>query len=84
MRCMFAQCNTTEFGVTCPDVWEQMWAASGSSLTLLRYCCWSAGADPTQAFGPLTQKAEMANGRAAMLGIAGLLIIELTKGSALF
>jgi hypothetical protein len=42
------------------------------------------GADVTQAFGPLTQKAEMANGRAAMLGIAGLLIVELAKGSALF
>lgn len=42
------------------------------------------GADPTAAFGPLTHTAEMANGRAAMLGVAGLLVIELTKGSALF
>eukprot|EP00882_Tetradesmus_deserticola_P008018 GHRQ01008446.1.p2 GENE.GHRQ01008446.1~~GHRQ01008446.1.p2 ORF type:complete len:106 (+),score=39.03 GHRQ01008446.1:453-770(+) len=42
------------------------------------------GADPTTAFGPLTHTAEMANGRAAMLGLAALIIIELTKGSALF
>jgi hypothetical protein len=42
------------------------------------------GADPTAAFGPLTHTAEMANGRAAMLGLAGLLIIELTKNGALF
>jgi hypothetical protein len=42
------------------------------------------GADPTAAFGPLTHTAEMANGRAAMLGLAALIIIELTKGSALF
>jgi hypothetical protein len=42
------------------------------------------GADPTAAFGPFTRAAELANGRAAMLGVAGLLIVELTKGSALF
>lgn len=42
------------------------------------------GADPTAAFGPFTRAAEVANGRAAMIGIAGLLIVELTKGSALF
>jgi hypothetical protein len=42
------------------------------------------GADPTAAFGPLTNTAEMANGRAAMLGLAALLIIELTKNGALF
>lgn len=42
------------------------------------------GADPTAAFGPLTHTAEMANGRAAMLGLAALLIIELTKNGALF
>jgi hypothetical protein len=42
------------------------------------------GADPTAAFGPFTRAAELANGRAAMIGVAGLLIVELTKGSALF
>lgn len=42
------------------------------------------GADPTAAFGPLTQRAEMANGRAAMIGAAALVILEATKGSALF
>jgi Chlorophyll A-B binding protein len=52
--------------------------AVGSLIPLMK------GADPTAAFGPLTHTAEMANGRAAMLGLAGLLVIELTKGSALF
>jgi hypothetical protein len=42
------------------------------------------GADPTAAFGPMTHTAEMANGRAAMMGLAALLIIELTKEGALF
>lgn len=42
------------------------------------------GADPTASFGPFTRAAEVANGRAAMIGVAGLLIVEATKGSALF
>ncbi|KAK9828994.1 hypothetical protein WJX72_003297 [[Myrmecia] bisecta] len=39
---------------------------------------------PKEPFGPFTPKAEMVNGRAAMIGFAALLIIEAVKGSALF
>jgi hypothetical protein len=38
----------------------------------------------TEAFGPFTPAAEMLNGRAAMLGFASLLAIEVVSGSALF
>ena len=34
--------------------------------------------------GPFTKSAEMLNGRAAMIGFAALLAIELVKQSALF
>lgn len=37
-----------------------------------------------ESFGPFTPKAEMLNGRAAMLGFAALLLVEALKGSALF
>jgi hypothetical protein len=37
-----------------------------------------------EAFGPLTPHAEMTNGRAAMLGFASLLLVEVFRGSALF
>lgn len=37
-----------------------------------------------QELGPFTAKAEMLNGRAAMIGFAALIIIELVKGSPLF
>jgi hypothetical protein len=37
-----------------------------------------------QELGPFTAKAEMLNGRAAMIGFAALLVIELVKGSPLF
>jgi len=42
------------------------------------------GSIPHCSIWPLTHTAEMANGRAAMLGLAALLIIELTKNGALF
>ncbi len=38
----------------------------------------------TEAFGPFSPKAEMINGRAAMLGLAAMLVIEGVKGTALF
>ncbi|GBF92647.1 hypothetical protein Rsub_05016 [Raphidocelis subcapitata] len=37
-----------------------------------------------KSLGPFNSKAEMLNGRAAMIGIAALLAIEFVKGSALF
>jgi hypothetical protein len=37
-----------------------------------------------EAFGPFTAEAETLNGRAAMIGFAALLAIEMFKGSALF
>jgi hypothetical protein len=37
-----------------------------------------------ESLGPFNAKAEMLNGRAAMIGIAALLAIEAAKGSALF
>ena len=37
-----------------------------------------------ETFGPFNAKAEMLNGRAAMLGFAALVVIEAVKGSALF
>lgn len=37
-----------------------------------------------ESFGIFTPKAEMANGRAAMLGLASLILIEAVKHSALF
>jgi len=37
-----------------------------------------------QELGPFTAKAEMLNGRAAMIGFAALLVIEVVKGSPLF
>lgn len=37
-----------------------------------------------EAFGPLTPDVEIFNGRAAMIGFAALLAVELSKGSALF
>ncbi|GFR47454.1 hypothetical protein Agub_g9179, partial [Astrephomene gubernaculifera] len=41
------------------------------------------GSLPTEAFGPLTPQAERVNGRLAMLGLVGLLAVEVTRGSAL-
>jgi hypothetical protein len=38
----------------------------------------------SETFGPFNAKAEMLNGRAAMLGFAALIVIEAVKGSALF
>ena len=38
----------------------------------------------SESFGPFTAKAEMLNGRAAMIGFAALVAIELARGSALF
>jgi hypothetical protein len=69
----------TQFQGATPIVLSTMALIAGASLVPLL-----KGADPTAAFGPLTHTAEMANGRAAMLGLAALIIIELTKGSALF
>ena len=40
--------------------------------------------DPEESEGIFTPKAEIINGRAAMLGFASLLIIEAVKGTALF
>jgi len=37
-----------------------------------------------EALGPLTPDAELANGRAAMLGFASLMLVEVFRGSALF
>lgn len=37
-----------------------------------------------EAVGPFTPKAEMLNGRAAMIGFASLLVVEAVRGSALF
>ena len=37
-----------------------------------------------EAFGPFSPKAELVNGRAAMIGFAAMLAIEAVKGSALF
>ncbi|GAB4822494.1 hypothetical protein N2152v2_009540 [Parachlorella kessleri] len=37
-----------------------------------------------EAFGPFSPKAELINGRAAMIGFAAMLAIEAVKGSALF
>ena len=37
-----------------------------------------------ESFGPFSPQAEMLNGRAAMIGFAALLLIEASKGSALF
>lgn len=43
------------------------------------------GADPKASFGPFTPQAERINGWAAMIGIAGLLIVEgVNNGQALF
>lgn len=42
------------------------------------------GANPKEAFGPFTPQAELVNGRAAMIGAAALLSIELIKNAALF
>eukprot|EP00775_Hariotina_reticulata_P011458 gene11458-11604_t len=69
----------TQFSEATPVVLATMGIISVASLIPVM-----KGADPTAAFGPLTHTAEMANGRAAMLGLAALLIIELTKESALF
>jgi len=41
------------------------------------------GANPNEAFGPLTPAAEKLNGRAAMIGLAAMLVIELTQGKPL-
>lgn len=68
-----------QFQGAAPIVIATMATIAGASLVPIL-----KGADPTAAFGPLTHTAEMANGRAAMLGLAALIIIELTKGSALF
>jgi hypothetical protein len=46
------------------------------------YC--AQGVKNDESFGPLTPKAELTNGRFAMLGFAALLIVEGIKGSALF
>lgn len=40
--------------------------------------------DKEERFGIFTPKAELINGRAAMLGFASLLVVEAVKGSALF
>ena len=41
--------------------------------------------DPkTKSFGPFTASAEMANGRAAMMGLVSLLAVEAVRGAALF
>jgi hypothetical protein len=69
----------TQFQGATPIVLATWAVIAGASLVPIL-----KGADPTAAFGPLTHTAEMANGRAAMLGLAALIIIELTKGSALF
>lgn len=37
-----------------------------------------------ESFGPFEPRAELLNGRIACLGLAGLLIVEAVKGSALF
>ncbi len=37
-----------------------------------------------EAWGPFTPKAEMVNGRAAMIGMAALLVAEAVRGQALF
>ncbi|KXZ41231.1 hypothetical protein GPECTOR_630g729 [Gonium pectorale] len=41
------------------------------------------GSNLSEAFGPLTPEAEKLNGRVAMLAVAVLLAIEISKGSAL-
>ncbi|EFJ49810.1 hypothetical protein VOLCADRAFT_104260 [Volvox carteri f. nagariensis] len=41
------------------------------------------GANLKEAFGPLTPQAELVNGRLAMLALAALLALEVSKGSAL-
>ncbi|KAI8466467.1 MAG: hypothetical protein J3K34DRAFT_379329 [Monoraphidium minutum] len=41
-------------------------------------------APAAESLGPFNAKAEMLNGRAAMLGFASLLVIEAVKGSPLF
>jgi len=42
------------------------------------------GANLKEAFGPFTPSAELLNGRAAMIGLVGVLAVEYFKGSALF
>jgi len=52
--------------------------AGASLVPMLR------GADLSEAFGPFNQTAEMLNGRAAMIGITALILLELVNGAALF
>ncbi len=74
-------------GIVCMlKYWE--WLA----LDFTHCFCLSAGASliplfkgaKNEAFGPFSPKAELINGRAAMIGFAAMLAIEAVKGSALF